>query len=144
MFWVERLSCTRPREAGEQVSFSDDCEAPGDTDYITFSAALLLVSCIVSLDLAVYSRRQQGAGGQEAARHNNIDFCPLHHNGVFLQNGRMAGVGRDLIWFQHPGTSSGSMGGTNALSTRAFSGSFSAAPSLLLCSGWHVFLMQLL
>ena len=34
---------------------------PGDPIYVTFSADLLLISCIASLDLAAYSCRQQDA-----------------------------------------------------------------------------------
>lgn len=54
------------------------------------------------------------------------------------------GLGDTLktIQFQHPGISSGSTDGTP--SNRPFSGNFPAASSLLFCSGWHVFLMQLL
>lgn len=55
------LLCASPREAGGQVSLSDDCQPPGDPNYVTLSSGLLLVSCIVSFDLAVYSCRQQGA-----------------------------------------------------------------------------------
>lgn len=61
-------SCASPREAGEQVALSDVCQPPGDPNFVTFSAGLLQVSCIVSFDLDVDSCRQQGAARTESSQ----------------------------------------------------------------------------